>query len=428
MESRTAPNLLQQLSEEFHGDTLSRIATAIGETPAKTANALRAALPALLAGIAGKASSTAGAGELLDTIHTNKLDTTQYASAASSLAAPDGINTLTSTGQTLGSTVLGSRAGAVTDWLATQAGISRGSSRSLMSLVLPIVLALIGRRVVGTGGGVAGLMALMRGQNFLRDAPAGLDSALGMDEPIGARRRPEEPMRPGVVYTTEERHRSSWLRWALPLALLAGLVWFLSGRTARREVTVELPETPVPTTPAPMTPAPMTPAPTTPMPAAPAMPRADLGTMVDKTLPNGTTLKIPARGVESQLLVLIEDPSQTISEDRWFSFDRLEFETGSNQLAASSQEQLKNIAEIMKAYPDVSVKVGGYTDNVGDAAANKTLSQERAMNTMNALATLGVDKARMEAEGYGAEHPVADNSTDEGRQRNRRIDIRVTKK
>ena len=76
----------------------------------------------------------------------------------------------------------------------------------------------------------------------------------------------------------------------------------------------------------------------------------------------------------------------------------------------------------------MSVKVGGYTDNVGDPAANLKLSQERAQNTMNALAALGVEKVRIEAEGYGEQHPVADNSTDEGRQRNRRIDIRVTKK
>jgi outer membrane protein OmpA-like peptidoglycan-associated protein len=237
-----------------------------------------------------------------------------------------------------------------------------------------------------------------------------------MDEPIGARR---EPLRPGATYVTEEQPRSSWLRWALPLALLAGLVWFLSSRNRPVDVpTVRVPEPAAPTTP------------TTPMPAAPAAPmqREELGALVDKKLPNGTTLKIPANGVETKLIGFIEDPSKAVDKETWFSFDRLEFQTGSNELAAGSQEQLRNIAEIMKAYPSVSVKVGGYTDNVGNSAHNMTLSTERATNTMNALAALGVDKARMAAEGYGQEHPVADNSTEEGRQRNRRIDIRVTKK
>jgi outer membrane protein OmpA-like peptidoglycan-associated protein len=91
-------------------------------------------------------------------------------------------------------------------------------------------------------------------------------------------------------------------------------------------------------------------------------------------------------------------------------------------------EQLKNVAEILKAYPKVALKIGGYTDNVGDPAANMKLSAKRADNTMAELVKLGIAAGRLEAEGYGDKHPVADNSTDEGRQRNRRIDIRVTRK
>jgi OmpA-OmpF porin, OOP family len=82
----------------------------------------------------------------------------------------------------------------------------------------------------------------------------------------------------------------------------------------------------------------------------------------------------------------------------------------------------------MEAYPNVNVKIGGYTDNVGDDARNMKLSQERANGTMNELQKLGVSPSRMTAEGYGEQHPVADNATEEGRQRNRRIDVRVTKK
>jgi K(+)-stimulated pyrophosphate-energized sodium pump len=72
--------------------------------------------------------------------------------------------------------------------------------------------------------------------------------------------------------------------------------------------------------------------------------------------------------------------------------------------------------------------LGGYTDNTGDAAANLHLSDQRAKNVMAELVKLGVDPSRLEAQGYGDEHPVADNNTEEGRQLNRRISLRVTAK
>ena len=132
--------------------------------------------------------------------------------------------------------------------------------------------------------------------------------------------------------------------------------------------------------------------------------------------------------MESKLLAFIEDPNKAVDQTTWFSFDRLEFETDSATLKPSSREQLENIASILKAYPRVTVKVGGYTDNTGDAAHNLKLSQDRANSTVAELERLGIDKSRLAAEGYGEQFPVADNSTAEGRQRNRRIDIRVTGK
>jgi outer membrane protein OmpA-like peptidoglycan-associated protein len=153
-----------------------------------------------------------------------------------------------------------------------------------------------------------------------------------------------------------------------------------------------------------------------------------LGKFMPTKLPNGIELNLPEFGVEKKLIAFIEDKSKPVDKTTWFSFDRLDFETGSATLKPTSAEQLKNIAEIMKAYPKVGLKIGGYTDNTGNADANLKLSQTRAENTKQELVKLGVDAKRLEAEGYGEKHPVADNSTEEGRQKNRRIDLRVTSK
>jgi outer membrane protein OmpA-like peptidoglycan-associated protein len=153
-----------------------------------------------------------------------------------------------------------------------------------------------------------------------------------------------------------------------------------------------------------------------------------LGKFFSKKLPNGVELSIPEFGVENKLITFIEDAQLPVDDKTWFSLDRLTFETGKAILKPESQEQLKNIAEILKAYPKVSIKLGGYTDNTGDPQVNLKLSQQRADTVMADLVKMGIDASRLEAEGYGQEHPVADNSTEEGRAKNRRIDMRVTAK
>ena len=174
-----------------------------------------------------------------------------------------------------------------------------------------------------------------------------------------------------------------------------------------------------------------TPPPAVPKPAVPDAAKAlleKLGKFLPVKLPNGVELNVPELGIERKLIAFIEDKNKPVDKTTWFSFDRLDFETGSANLKPSSAEQLKNIAEIMKAFPKVKMKIGGYTDNVGSAEANLKLSKARAENTMKELVKLGVDAKRLEAEGYGEKFPVADNATEEGRAKNRRIDVRVTAK
>ena len=156
-------------------------------------------------------------------------------------------------------------------------------------------------------------------------------------------------------------------------------------------------------------------------------PNAALGAFSIQKLVNGIELNIPELGIENKLLAFIKS-DKTVDKETWFDFDRLLFQTGSATLEPQSQEQLKNIAEILKAYPAVHVKLGGYTDNTGSMANNLKLSQDRANSVRVELEKMGIAANRLAAEGYGQEHPVASNDTEEGRAQNRRISIRVTEK
>lgn len=153
-----------------------------------------------------------------------------------------------------------------------------------------------------------------------------------------------------------------------------------------------------------------------------------LGDFVERKLPDGSTLRVPERGIESRVIAFVEDTSRPVSDTMWFNFDRLNFGTGSAVLSEDSDEQLDNIASMMKAYPKASIKIGGYTDNTGNADANKKLSQDRANAVRQELIDRGIAANRLEAEGYGDAHPVASNDTEEGRAQNRRIALRVTAK
>ncbi|WP_428657298.1 sodium-translocating pyrophosphatase [Runella sp.] len=146
-------------------------------------------------------------------------------------------------------------------------------------------------------------------------------------------------------------------------------------------------------------------------------------------LDNGTELNIAASGnpIEVGLIDFIRS-DKAVDKTTWFDFDRLLFETGKSTLKPESQEQLKNVSEILKAYPAVNIKLGGYTDNTGDANANLKLSSDRAAAVETELVNMGIDNTRIDSEGYGDQYAVASNDTEEGRAKNRRISIRVTKK
>lgn len=153
--------------------------------------------------------------------------------------------------------------------------------------------------------------------------------------------------------------------------------------------------------------------------------------MVMTKLSDGKEISGAPNGIESALVAFISDAAKPVDKTTWFTFDRLVFETGKSTLNlndAGTVAQLDNMAAILKSFPAVELKIGGYTDNTGKKEDNQKLSQQRAESVMAEIAKRGIDAKRLAAEGYGDQFPKADNSTEEGRAQNRRIDVRVTKK
>jgi outer membrane protein OmpA-like peptidoglycan-associated protein len=324
----------------------------------------------------------------------------------------NGFSTVTNMGAPIIKMLFGNKLDGILDLVAGNSGIKKSSASGLMSLVAPVAMGLISNKVKSDGLGISGLANFLMGQaGSIKNAlPAGFTSQLGfskLGDFLG-------DAKDAVNVPTSGGGLGKFFPWLIGLAALLAALYFL--RTCNKESMNETVTTTVDTT---------------MIKANAAVDTAKAAiTGFMKKLSSGFELANAATdGIESQLIGFIEDNTKVVDKTTWFNFDHLLFETGKATLMPESDVQLKNIAEIMKAFPNVKIKIGGYTDNDGDPKFNMKLSAERATNVMNALANLGVEKPRMAAEGYGKEHPVCPaNDTPECKQQNRRIAVRVTEK
>ncbi|HLF10197.1 MAG TPA: OmpA family protein [Gammaproteobacteria bacterium] len=101
------------------------------------------------------------------------------------------------------------------------------------------------------------------------------------------------------------------------------------------------------------------------------------------------------------------------------------FEYNSAQLTADASTTLREVADALRGEPNLRAEIAGHTDSNGSDAYNLNLSQQRANSVLTFLAGQGIDRSRLVARGYGEGQPVADNGTDAGRERNRRVEFRV---
>ncbi len=407
-------NLIDALMGHVTPQILGSAAKTLGESEAGISKAVGGLLPTVLGGLLSKSTDSNAFGaifnQLADSRNTGFLDNLGGLVGGGNLAHGDPKDIA---GRLMGS-LFGDKTGGLLSLLSNFAGIKSSSTSSLLGLVGPLVMGYFSKKIAADGLNASGVASLLAGQksNILGALPSGVGSLLGFADMPKANYGGSVPT--GNVDGGSDGGFGKWL-WPLLLLLgLGGLLYWVSKNGCSKPPVPEMPKVEVP--------------------KMPEMPKVDslvdkAKAMFKKTICE-TELNVSSTGIEAGLVQFIEDAAKPVDKTTWFDFDRLVLETGKNTLdMAKSEDQHKNVAAILKCYPKVKLKVGGYTDNVGKPEANMKLSMARATSVVAQLESMGIAKGRLVPEGYGDQHPVCPaNDTEECRAKNRRISVRVMEK
>lgn len=427
-------NLIDAAKGLLSNDLVSKAAGTLGESEAGIQKALTGAIPSVFAGLLNQ-SSGSGASGILDLVKNaagsgilNNI-TGLFSGGG---AASGGIS---STVMGWLKSLFGDKLGSISSTIASFAGIKPSSANAVLSMAAPAVLAPVGKYAKDNNLSASGLGSFLQSQknSVFSMLPSGfnLAGALGLSSLGDIGTRITSAVSSATDYAGDAVKKAG-NRWIWPLLLIAAaiLIWLFARKGCNKESTVSTIDTTTTT----ITPPPMDVSTTVKgkVDSVTGDFVYDLGEMTAINLPNnGGTLNVGKWSTEARLVEFLTNPNATIDEEKgnWFDFTNVRFKTGSSTLTTESDVQLKNLVMIIKAFPNAKFKIGGYTDNTGDPAANLALSQKRAEAVASQVVKLGAGKSQITgAEGYGEQHPVGDNSTADGKAMNRRVSVSVKAK
>lgn len=435
-------NLIDAAKNMLPNDLISKAAGSLGESEGSVQKALSGAIPSVLAGLLTKSSGDGG----------GILDMVKGAAGSGILSSLTGLfdsgGPSTPGGGGIGTTVtgwlrslFGDKLNNIINAISGFAGIKSSSASAVLSMAAPAALAPIGKYAAENNLSASDLGSFLRSQksSILSAIPSGfnLTGALGINSLGDPGGKATEAISSAAEYAGDTvKSVSSGNKWLWPLLLLiaiAALTWFFTQKGCKDSTTAT--EDTTSTTIAPE------PVPTPELPRAQGMLDTttgnyvyDLGKETELKLADSSILKVGENSTEAKLYNMLNDASWSVDTmnktKNWVTFNRVYFETGKSVLTAESQAQIKNVAAILKNFPASTIKIGGYTDNTGDAAVNKKIADSRAKIVMHELVKLGAGAKQVtEAVGYGPEHPVCSaNDTPECKAQNRRVDLKVASK
>lgn len=410
---------------------VTNAATQLGESESGVSKAISAFIPLILGGLISKKDEQVGilgqVKELGNMLPLNSLGTTDTSNSPL-------LNGLLST-------LLGNNQNGIISKIAEFAGIKDSSANSLLNLAGAAGLGGVGKYAVDNNLSDHDFSDLLGSfkTKLAGLLPAGLSlGALGLGglgnlfdgvkEDVTTKInevrqsdnqdeiRVESPYRGGETNHNDDNGGGGFLKWLIPLLLLLLIGWLLwnwLGKKDKEEVVVddtEIVDSIV-------------------IDSSTANVREEATYDLD-----GLSLTGYRGGLEDQLVTFIKSDdyangTEETFKDRWFNFDNVNFVFGTtDQLEPGSEVQLNNLSAILKKYPDAKIKIGAYTDRVGDDANNKDISQKRADFLKAELGKLGVGAQVVSAEGYGEEFATVDEAaSDEERAADRKMSLRFTK-
>lgn len=434
-------NLIDAAKGLFTNELIGKASSYLGESESGISKALSGIVPSVLGGLVDKATSSSEGAATIANLAKESSNEGFLGNLSGFLGGGD---SLLSKGAGLLSGLFGDAKSNLLSTLISQfSGVKSSSASSLLSMAAPAVLGLLGNHAKTNNLDAGGLASLLSSQksSILNALPSGLSlgsvfTGWGAGDAVSSATSAVHNTTSNIKHHAEEvvEEGGSALKYLLPLlllALLAAAAWYFfkdGCKSGDADHTV-IGDTTHTNTGGGVT---------VPLPAIAGKLDTltgdfiyDLGETVELSLPDGGKLSVGKNSTEYRLIEFLNDKSKAIDtvKGNWFEFTNVRFKTGGSEITDESEAQLKNLVAIAKAFPNAKFKIGGYTDNTGDAAKNVALSQKRAEAVAAKIKGLGIAAGAITgAEGYGEQWPIASNDTPEGRAQNRRVAVNVKAK